>query len=172
VVNRFVRDEDSKDGLFNGSDFCDNTLMRFCCTRGILWLVVLLAGALAMSTVLQACATRLAGAQEGNRLVVLKKADNDREVQVRAGDVVQVELEGIGGTGYWWHVTEVDRGLLQLLSEETRALPEKKVGGPVTGAWRFKAVAPGQTTLVMQYYRVWEGRETAVDRFSIRLSID
>lgn len=125
-----------------------------------------------MSFVMQACSTRLAGAQEEGRVVVLKKADNDREVQVRKGDVVQVELEGIGGTGYWWHVTELDRALLELLSEDTRVSPEKKVGGPVTGVWRFKAVAVGQARLVMQYYRVWEGRETAADRFSIRLVID
>jgi|PlaIllAssembly_1097288.scaffolds.fasta_scaffold826265_1 predicted secreted protein len=146
--------------------------MRSFPTRGVVWLVVLLFAALAMSTVMQACATGAAGAQEGSKVVVLKKADNDREIRVGVGDVFQVELEGIGGTGYWWHITEMDKGLVELLSEDTRVSSEKKVGGPVTGVWRFKALAAGKTRLVMQYYRVWEGRETAVERFSIRLSIN
>ena len=136
-----------------------------------MWLVVLLFAALAMSTVMQACATGAAGAQEGSKVVVLKKADNNREIQVGVGDVFQVELEGIGGTGYWWHVTEMDRGLVELLSEDTRVSSEKKVGGPVTGVWRFKALAAGKTGLVMKYYRIWEGPDKAVDQFSIILSI-
>ena len=148
--------------------------MRSFPTRGVVWLVVLLNGALAMSTVMQACATGAAGAQEGSKVVVLKKADNNREIQVRVGDVFQIELEGIGATGYWWHVTEMDRGLLELLSEDTRVpseKSEKKVGGPVTGVWRFKALAAGKTGLVMKYYRIWEGPDKAVDQFSIILSI-
>ena len=145
--------------------------MRSFPTRGVVWLVVLLTAALAMSTVMQACATGAAGAQEGSKVVVLKKTDNNREIQVGVGDVFQIELEGIGGTGYWWHVTEMDRGLLELLSEDTRVSSEKKVGGPVTGVWRFKALAAGKTGLVMKYYRIWEGPDKAVDQFSIILSI-
>ncbi len=109
---------------------------------------------------------------EGASVVILHKQDNGREVQVKAGDAIQVELEGAGGTGYWWYVTGLDAARLEVLSEETKAPSDKKLlGGPVTGVWRFKAKEPGKTQLIMKYYRVWEGPEKAADQFSVVLNI-
>jgi predicted secreted protein len=107
----------------------------------------------------------------GGSVIVLQKADSGREIQVRPGDVIQVELPGTGGTGYWWYVTQKDERYVELLSEETKSPVEKKPGGPVQGVWRFKTREPGRTELVMKYYRVWEGPDKAVDVFSVILTI-
>ena len=109
---------------------------------------------------------------EGTGVVILHKQDNRREVQVKSGDVIQVELSGAGATGYWWYVTGLDSARIELLSEETSPPSDKKLlGGPVTGVWRFRAKEPGKTDLTMKYYRVWEGPEKAVDQFSVTLTI-
>ena len=104
-------------------------------------------------------------------MIVLQKADSGREIQVRPGDIIQIELPGTGGTGYWWYVTRSDERYVELLAEETKISAEKKPGGPVQGVWRFKMREPGRTELVMKYYRVWEGPDKAVDEFSIILNI-
>ena len=111
-------------------------------------------------------------AGEGGNVVMLHKEDNGREVQVKSGDVIQVELDGAGGTGYWWYVTRIDAGYMELVSEETNPAADKKLlGGPVKGIWRFKAKGQGRTDLVMKYYRVWEGPEKAENQFSVILNI-
>ncbi|HUJ90151.1 MAG TPA: protease inhibitor I42 family protein [Syntrophorhabdales bacterium] len=110
--------------------------------------------------------------EEGASVVILHKQDSGREVQVKSGDVIQVELDGSGGTGYWWYVTGLDAARAELVSEETKPPSDKKLlGGPVTGIWRFKAKEPGRTDLTMKYYRVWEGPGAAVDQFSVMLNI-
>jgi predicted secreted protein len=110
--------------------------------------------------------------EEGTGVVILHKQDNGRELQMKPGDVIQLELDGAGATGYWWHVTSLDPARLELLSEETNPSADKKLlGGPVRGVWRFKVKESGKTDLSMKYYRVWEGPEKAVDQFSVILDI-
>ena len=111
-------------------------------------------------------------AQGGGNVVILQKEDSGREVEVKSGDVIQIELSGSGGTGYWWYVTKIDAKYAELVAEETKAPPDKKVlGGPTKGIWRFKAKEPGKTDLTMKYYRVWEGPEKAAEQFSVILDI-
>ena len=110
--------------------------------------------------------------EEGANVVILQKEDSGREVVVKSGDVIQIELSGSGGTGYWWYVTKMDSKYAELVSEETKAPSDKKLlGGPTKGTWRFKAKEPGKTDLIMKYYRAWEGPEKAVDEFSVILNI-
>jgi predicted secreted protein len=109
--------------------------------------------------------------EEGGSVVKLEKQDSGREVDVKSGDIIQVELSGSGGTGYWWYVTTMDAGHMELLAEETRVPAEKKPGGPVLGIWRIKAKGQGKTDLIMKYYRVWEGPEKAADQFLVILNI-
>ena len=110
--------------------------------------------------------------EEGTGVVILHKEDSGRELQMRSGDIIQLELGGAGTTGYWWHAAGLDSARVELLSEETNPSPDKKLmGGSVMGIWRFKAKMPGKTDLTMKYYRVWEGPEKAVDQFSVILDI-
>jgi len=111
--------------------------------------------------------------EEGATVVILQKEDNRREVVVKSGDVIQIELSGSGGTGYWWYVTKMDSKYAELVSEETKVPPDKKLlGGPTKGIWRVKAKEPGKADLIMKYYRAWEGPEKAVDEFSVILNIN
>jgi predicted secreted protein len=109
----------------------------------------------------------------GGNVVILQKEDSGREVDIKSGDVIQIELSGSGGTGYWWYVTNLDKTRAEVVSEETKpALSDKKLlGGPTTGVWRFKAKEPGRAELIMKYYRVWEGPEKAEGQFSVILNI-
>ena len=109
--------------------------------------------------------------EEGESVVILQKEDSGRKVDVKSGDIIQIELSGSGGTGYWWYVTKMDAKFAELVSEETKTLAEKRPGGPVKGIWRIKLKAQGRTDLVIKYYRVWEGPQKAAEQFSVILNV-
>ncbi len=115
------------------------------------------------------------GAAGGNMkeaAVVATKQDNGKEIVVRAGDAIEVQLEAQGGTGYWWYTQDLDTRHLELFSEKTRAASDGRVGGPVLGIWSFRAREPGVSAIKMAYYRTWEGSGNATDHFSIRVRIE
>jgi inhibitor of cysteine peptidase len=107
----------------------------------------------------------------GDSMVTLGKADSGRQIEVKSGATVGIELSGSGGTGYWWYVTRIDTRYAEVVSEETKQVGERKPGGPVQGIWLIKAKEPGRTEVMLKYYRVWEGPDKAEDQFSIILNI-
>lgn len=104
-------------------------------------------------------------------LVIVQKEDHGKEITVRVGDTVQVELVQLGSAGYKWHLSLSDPSCLELVSSETREISEGRVGGPVLGIWKFKAKKEGATEVRMDHYRPWEGADRSTDRFLIRLII-
>jgi predicted secreted protein len=98
--------------------------------------------------------------------------DDGRDVAVSVGDVIKVELEFQGGTGYSWYVDGLDETRLTALGVITVDTADKGVvGGPVQGVWSFKAAAPGDTVLRMLYYRVWEKNKSALKSFTVKFHI-
>jgi predicted secreted protein len=106
------------------------------------------------------------------KMMTITREDSGKEIRVTVGDIIQVELSGLGSAGYGWHPEQIDRTLLELLSEETqKATGEGRIGAPVKGLWRFKAIKEGQTEIRMLHYRIWEGKEKATDHFYIKVLI-
>ena len=111
-------------------------------------------------------------AMENEPAVVLQKQDNGKEVCIKGGQVFQIQLEGMGGTGYWWYVQPPDVRHVELLSEKTRVVSDGRMGGPVLGLWTFRAKESGTTEIKMDYYRSWEGSAKAADHFQVRIKIE
>jgi predicted secreted protein len=106
------------------------------------------------------------------KMMTITREYSGKEIRVSVGDIIQVELSGLGSAGYGWYLEQFDRTLLDLLSEETqKATGENRIGAPVKGLWRFKAIKEGQTEIRMLHYRVWEGQEKATDHFYIKVQI-
>ena len=104
--------------------------------------------------------------------IIIKKQDNGKEISIKCGDVIQIELAAMGAAGYDWHIDNLDMEHLELISEETRAVSEGKIGAPVIAIRRFKAKEKGPTEIKMDHYRVWEGKEKETENFSIKLTIE
>ena len=108
----------------------------------------------------------------GHNMVIITKQENGKEIKTKVGNVIQVELEGLGSAGYKWFLDSLNAEYLELISEETKAISDKeKIGAPVLGIWRFKTLKKGSTEIKMDHYRVWEGKDSATDHFVIKLTI-
>jgi len=94
-----------------------------------------------------------------------------KQVEARVGDEFQIELEGIGATGYWWYFDRLDRDHFEPISEETVSVREGVTGGPVLGIWKLRIKKPGLRIIKMDYYRIWEGKEKADKHFEIEVNI-
>jgi len=115
----------------------------------------------------------MAGVSMGNEPdVILQKQDSGKEITVKVGQDVQIELEGLGGTGYWWYVENFDAQRMELLSEKTKSVSDGRAGRPVLGLWTFRAKNPGTVEIQLDYYRIWEGSAKAIDHFQVRIKVE
>ena len=126
----------------------------------ITWLLLIFL-MLSQSTLLAAEAT-----------ITVTQAQGGREIALKVGNILQIELPGSAGTGYSWVAEDTCAPYLKLMDQATRQLKEGRLGGPVLQIWRFKAEKPGATEISMAYYRPWEGIGQAKNHFRIKLRIE
>ena len=104
--------------------------------------------------------------------ITVTKEQGGREIALKVGNILRIELPGKGGTGYLWLVEATGAPYLKLMSEATQKVGEPRPGSPVMQVWRFRAAQPGATEIKMAYYRPWEGVGKAVDHFRVKLHIE
>jgi len=104
--------------------------------------------------------------------ITVTKEQGGREIALKVGNILRIELPGRGGTGYSWLVEDTFAPYLKLMDQATEKVGERRPGSPVMQVWRFKAEKPGATEIKMAYYRSWEGVGKAVDHFLIKLHIE
>ena len=109
--------------------------------------------------------------------IKVTKEQAGREITLKVGNILLIELPGNAGTGYSWLAEETFAPYLKLMDQTTRQLQEGRlggpvrVGGPVMQVWRFRAEQPGACEIKIAYYRPWEGIGKAVDHFIVKLQI-
>jgi predicted secreted protein len=88
--------------------------------------------------------------------------------------VIQIELEALGTAGYAWHIETLDPEYLEITSKDgvRNSTKGSSVGAPATHMWQFRGIKTGDTEIVMLYYRIWEGKNTAIDEFRLKVKID
>lgn len=110
----------------------------------------------------------------GEETVIVNQAFHGREIKVRAGGNIQVELEQGGATGYLWEAQGLDGEHFEVLSVHTEGQPPSDptmTGSPLKKTWRIRATARGKSELRFLYYRPWEGPEQAADSLIVTIRI-
>jgi predicted secreted protein len=125
-------------------------------------------GLLLISLLLTALALPAASAP----MTMLTQKDNGREITVPLGTVIQVELAAAGGAGYLWELTDLDPAHLQLLKTETVSADKPGItGAPNMSRWQLRTKQRGQAELKFYYFRPWEGKDKALNRFYVKIHI-
>ena len=106
--------------------------------------------------------------------VVLGAEDHGTQVELAAGQVLEVTLESNPTTGYSWEVSEVDEAVLAQVGEaEFQEAPkedEQMVGVGGTETFRFTSSA-GETTLTLVYHRPWEKDVEPLETFTVEVVV-
>lgn len=118
-----------------------------------------------------ACLTAAAGilagcSSPGPRSVIVTAANANSTVQLNAGDVLLVQLDGNPSTGYTWERVEPLAGALQPLGEPEFAPAKNLPGTPGRITLRYLA-ASGSARLELVYHRPWETDTPPVATFSV-----
>jgi predicted secreted protein len=104
--------------------------------------------------------------------VKVNKDLNGKEIKVRTGDTIEVELQEPGATGYSWEIQALDAEHFKVLSIRTEARKSgPMVGAPVMKIWSISALKEGKSKLKFLLYRPWEGEKSAENNFVINVVI-
>ena len=109
-----------------------------------------------------------AAAPVGTNERIVSELDNGGRIDLRADQVLVVDREGNPSIGYLWEVVNFDIKILRAIGPVEFASQSDRLGAPVRMIYRFQAVGPGLTDLVLVYHRPWE-EQTSLDRFSIQV---
>ena len=95
----------------------------------------------------------------------MTEAPQPGSVEVAAGETFELPFESTPTSGYMWEFAADDPGKsVELL--DSKVVPKAAPGANATQVFRFRAVAPGQSTLRFRYARPWASqpaREHTVD---------
>jgi predicted secreted protein len=109
----------------------------------------------------------------GAETVIVNKTFDGKEIKLKTGGLIRIELEELGSAGYAWTIQGLDREHLEIVSVQTEPLPHAKdiTGAPVIRTWLIRGTKEGKSELKFLYYRPWEGERNAADEFVFRLRI-
>jgi predicted secreted protein len=106
--------------------------------------------------------------------ILLDVNSSGKGIELRVGDEIRISLKTIGSTGYGWYFDKLDNEFFELVGEEKKILPgegKDMVGEPVLSIWKLRAKKPGRSIIRMSYYRIWEGKDKAVNQFEVSVDI-
>jgi predicted secreted protein len=123
--------------------------------------------------VTQASVQQSASGPEAAATVTVNKKFNNREVKVRAGGMIRVELEELGAAGYVWTIQNLDKAHFEVVKVQTdEDRPKDDVtGAPVTKTWLIRTKTGGQSALKFIHCRPWEDAKNASDTFVLKVRI-
>jgi predicted secreted protein len=118
------------------------------------------------------CLLAVQSTAEPMTAIKLEKGRRDSKT-VRPGDVVEIRLPAIPGTGYSWHVEASDPNVLVLLDKrfEHRTNDAPRVGATVDQVITLKAVGEGKAEVTLSYRRPWEKPAPTDDTAALNVTV-
>jgi len=105
-------------------------------------------------------------ASQTNRSLQLTLEDNGKQVVLKSGDTLVIQLRTNPTTGFDWQAGIFDP---QILLEEKRiyTVLSDAMGSPSDLAIHYRAVASGKTHLELHYRRSWEKEPAPLQTFQV-----
>src|SRR5882762_9822764 len=97
-----------------------------------------------------------AEAQPVKIMQTLTETDNERTIDIAAGDTVRISLPENATTGYRWAIDRVDDDVIEAVGSEPH-YAGKAVGSGGDVTFIFKGRKSGSGEIVLKYWRHFEG---------------
>lgn len=97
-------------------------------------------------------------------------------IEVKLGDVFEIELPSHPGTGYTWQVKDnIDTLYLKLIKQEYREIGDESLDIPGMDLFEFQALKKGETSITLWYIRLWKKDNSTnpnirSEKYSIRIN--
>ncbi len=111
-------------------------------------------------------------AKEAASVLTVTEAENGKDVDLANGQILQVKLKAIAGTGYAWTL-DGDPAPLKLtksFSQRSKST-SGKAGAPQMSVFQLQANSAGVATLTFVYRRSWEYNVAPAKTFSVRVNV-
>jgi predicted secreted protein len=95
---------------------------------------------------------------------------NGREVEVKAGEELEIVLPEVRTAGYRWNIVQNGAPQLQLVQDDSQP-NAARVGGARQHRWRFGAVAAGASEIKIEYARSWEESAQPARTFILKVRV-
>jgi predicted secreted protein len=105
------------------------------------------------------------------KTMLLDETDNNTRVVLYVGDILSLKLKSNMTTGYSWNTKDLPSSLQQI---DSKAEPGKggRLGEAGFQSFTFKALAPEESTLRLNYVRRFEKDTPPAKTFRLLLSIE
>lgn len=104
--------------------------------------------------------------------IALGAKDNGTQLELEQGQTLAITLDSNPTTGYSWarDPNQVDDILVQVGEAEYKS-KSNLIGGGGIETLRFRADAPGKTTLALIYRRPWEEGTKPAEVYTLEISV-
>ncbi len=109
--------------------------------------------------------------EAGDFPVAVIDVTTTEEKYIRSGQTFAVKLEENATTGYIWHYTIDNQGIINFLDDGSEIINPQLIGGPSVHYWNFKAKKEGTTTLTFSLYRDFEGAEVTLETHQYSITV-
>jgi inhibitor of cysteine peptidase len=104
--------------------------------------------------------------------VSLTAADKGSQVEVKAGEHIDITLDSNPSTGYTWEVKDLDATMFEQLGDPMfNSSNPGLVGSGGTLTLTFKALKAGSASLKLVYHRPWETGVDPIDTFAVTVIV-
>ena len=109
---------------------------------------------------------------------VVTDADKGGDVQLKAGDTLEVRLSSNPSTGYMWYIHPKSTALLRLTGQTETKPPEPGegqpmvVGQPIVQVFTFQPKRTGDGILLLHYVRSWEKPALGEEQFTLHVVVE
>ncbi|MBI3153468.1 MAG: protease inhibitor I42 family protein [Chloroflexi bacterium] len=91
--------------------------------------------------------------ESSNQPAELQISNPTKQLEAEVGNEFKIVIDSNPTTGYHWElVGEMDENIVEFVSRDYRADTPQTVGSGGVDVWVFKALAVGETTIMLGYY--------------------
>jgi inhibitor of cysteine peptidase len=132
--------------------------------------LVLVCSVIVALVALGACTAALG--QAAPEEMSVNESNAGKEVELATGGTLTITLESNPTTGFRWELARISEGdVMELTGNEFKGAENGLVGAGGKEVWTFKALAPGKSTITLEYSRPWAGGEKADQTFEVTVVV-